>query len=52
MHKFDKKIARCNISHTKILNLFEFPYVLAAWTSKAKLQMTKRRTKRFFILGI
>jgi len=31
MYNFDKQIARCNNSHTKILNLFEFP---------PKLQMT------------
>jgi len=37
---FDKQIARCDNSQIKILNLFEFPHVLAASTSKAKLQMT------------
>jgi len=30
VHKFDKQIARCNNSHIKILNLFEFPHVLTA----------------------
>ena len=28
--KFDKQIARCNNSQINILNLFEFPHVLAA----------------------
>jgi len=37
MYNFDKEIARCNNSQIKILNLFEFPHVLAA---KAKVQMT------------
>jgi len=27
VYKFDKQIARCNNSQTKILNLFEFPHV-------------------------
>jgi len=40
MYKFDKQIARCHNSQIKILNLFEFPYVPAASTSKVKLQMT------------
>jgi len=40
VYKFDKKIARCNNSQIQILNLFEFPHVLAGYTSKAKLQMT------------
>ena len=30
VYKFDKQIARCNNSQIKILNLFEFPHVLAA----------------------
>jgi len=30
VYKFDKQIARCNNSQIKILNLYEFPYVLAA----------------------
>jgi len=30
VYKFDKEIARCNNSQIKILNLFEFPHVLAA----------------------
>ena len=30
VHIFDKQIARCNNSHIKILNLFEFSLVLAA----------------------
>ena len=30
VYKFDKKIARCNNSLIKILNLFEFPHELAA----------------------
>ena len=45
MYKFNKQIARCNNSQTKILNLFEFPHVLAAQTSKAKLQMTYQPSK-------
>jgi len=40
VYKFHKQIARCNNSQIKILNLFEFPHVPAAQTSKAKLQMT------------
>jgi len=30
MYEFDTQIARCNNSQIKILNLFEFPHVLAA----------------------
>jgi len=30
VYKFDKQIARCNNSQEKILDLFEFPHVLAA----------------------
>jgi len=30
VYKFDKQIARCNNSQIKILNLFQFPHVLAA----------------------
>jgi len=30
LHRVDKQIARCNNSHIKILNLFEFPHVLTA----------------------
>jgi len=30
VYKFDNQIARCNNSQIKILNLFEFPHVLAA----------------------
>ena len=30
MYKFGKQITRCNNSQIKILNLFEFPHVLAA----------------------
>jgi len=40
VYKFDKQIVRCNNYQIKILNWFEFPHLLAAWTSKAKLQMT------------
>jgi len=32
VYKFDKQIARCNNSQIKILNLYEFPHVLAAET--------------------
>jgi len=38
---------RRNNSQVKILNLFEFPHVLAAQTSKAKLQMTYWPNKTF-----
>jgi len=30
VYKFDKQIARCNNSQIKILDLFEFPHILAA----------------------
>jgi len=30
VYKFDKQISWCNNSQIKILNLFEFPYALAA----------------------
>jgi len=30
VYKFDKQNARCNNSQIKVLNLFEFPHVLAA----------------------
>ena len=29
VYKFDEQIARCNNSQIKILNLFEFPHVIA-----------------------
>jgi len=29
MYKFDKQIVTCNNSRIQILNLFEFPHVLA-----------------------
>jgi len=45
VYKFDKQISKRSNSQIKIRNLFEFPHALAAWTSKAKLQMTSKTNK-------
>jgi len=45
MYKFNKQISRRSNSQVKILNLFEFPHILAAETSKAKLQTTNYTNK-------